>query len=691
MANRPDAPPAAAPPAAALQHLPLMVLVIATAAVVSLLGPAAWVTLCDQGRLVLMLLLAAWGWGVWPAGWLVGDRPRAQRTALAIALGLGILGILTLIVGLLGMLRVGGWVLLAGGGLLLVLHARLRGTRDPQGHERSLAGFSLRATDGFSKPAAPNALRDRIIAGALLLVLSVPLGVGAFCATLPPGLLWNEEAGGYDVLEYHLQVPREWFDAGRIEFLPHNVYASFPQQIEMLYLLLMHLAGSPLGAAIAAELLHLVCGAVAVVLLAGAAPPGWPRAAVALVAGSVPWLGYLGALAYVELGVLMYAAGAALLVLDAAAAPRASWRPLLAAGLLAGFAAGCKYTALVFVSVGLAAAWLAAGSATVRRRMWGGVIFAAAAAAAFAPWMIRNAVFTGNPVYPFAYAWFGGRDWSPVQDRQWAAGHRVPAEHDSPAARLRTAADELVLAGKFGVGIWGAAALGLVLARNRRVLLSTVWLAVIVFAWAALTHMPGRFAVVAVVPLALLFAAGLTATVQRAGTRGGRAAAVLAGLVAVTAGSLGAVALAREYGEHAAWFGKRGVGLDELPGQVAVMAAANPLNALPADSCVRLVGEARALYLRPRVQYTVAFSRDPWLESAADATPGAAVEWLRSHGVTHVVFSWPEIERLRRTYGFAPGVTRSWAAALRTAGLRPVLLPGESPVGEIEVLEVVAE
>jgi hypothetical protein len=53
------------------------------------------------------------------------------------------------------------------------------------------------------------------------------------CRTLSAGTTcWNTTSGA-----------REYFDTGRITFfLPHNVFASFPQQVELLYLLLMHLA-----------------------------------------------------------------------------------------------------------------------------------------------------------------------------------------------------------------------------------------------------------------------------------------------------------------------------------------------------------------------------------------------------------------------------------------------------------------
>ena len=47
----------------------------------------------------------------------------------------------------------------------------------------------------------------------------------------------------FDVLEYHLQGPKEYYQAGRIAFLPHNVYTNMPFDVEMLHLLGMEVHG----------------------------------------------------------------------------------------------------------------------------------------------------------------------------------------------------------------------------------------------------------------------------------------------------------------------------------------------------------------------------------------------------------------------------------------------------------------
>jgi hypothetical protein len=46
--------------------------------------------------------------------------------------------------------------------------------------------------------------------------------------------------------------------------------------------------------------------------------------------------------------------------------------------------------------------------------------FAAAAAVVAVPWLARNLVWTGNPVYPLLYSVFDGAGWSTAQARQYA-------------------------------------------------------------------------------------------------------------------------------------------------------------------------------------------------------------------------------------------------------------------------------
>ena len=107
----------------------------------------------------------------------------------------------------------------------------------------------------------------------------------------------------FDVLEYHLQGPKEYFQAGRIAYLPHNVYTNMPFNVEMLHLLAMEVMGDWWWGGLAGQLLVAFFGPAAAVLIAGTAARGGSARAgwiAALVYLSTPWIYRLAAIAYVE-------------------------------------------------------------------------------------------------------------------------------------------------------------------------------------------------------------------------------------------------------------------------------------------------------------------------------------------------------------------------------------------------------
>jgi len=647
-------------------------------ALTTLGGVSAWLVLTTDGLLAVALAIAAGGWGLWPSRWLsCQPRPLLQQACLAIAVGLGILSLTTLALGIIGRLnRVTAWTLLATGGALL-LHYLARARNDP--HQTSDA----------SKPVT-----RLLLPGLGLSVLAVPLTIALLGATLPPRVLWAGENRAYDVLEYHLQAPREYFEAGRVHFLPHNVYASFPQQMEMLYLLLMHLAGNPHAAGIPAQMLHGMCALLTVLALAAWTAPGWPRWLVALAAGSVPWLAYLGCLAYVECGVTFFAVVAAgLLANSTDGSVPGERRTALAAGLCAGLAGGCKYTAVAMVAVALGLAWLLAQRAKLSTRLGRLACYLFGATLTFAPWAVRNTAWTGNPVYPFAYRWFGGTAWSAEQDVQWHRGHRVAPEFGGLVGRIRLAWNEFAAAPMFGPTLLLLAIGGAARHRSCLTRLHAVWALLMVLIWATLTHMPGRFLTPVIVPLSYLAALTLAQLPRqdRPTAKQPRVAVWNAMVVAITLG--GAVIndahLGRLFRREARTWAEAGAPLKTLIGNAELLVAVEPINrAIPPGGRVWLVGEARVFYLTRDIHYTVVFSRDPWLQYAARAEPRDCVAWLRTRNVTHVVFSWAEIRRLQRTYGFPEFVTPDWVRRLESAGLRRVLVADDVALPDVDIYEL---
>lgn len=698
------------------RHVPLLIYFFALAMVLTALAPRIWPVLGYDGVLVLLLLLSAAGWGAWPARWFRGAH-SVWEPCVALALGAGILGALTLALGLSGVLNaVTAWCLIGGGAAVGI--SRL--SRDAT----DVGGRALLAWDGRRTCADDSTARIAAQSIAWLTLLA-PVCVMLIGAAAPPGVLWPDEAGGYDALEYHLQCPREYYDAGRITFLPHNVYASFPQQVEILYLLLNHLLGGPLNAASAAQLLHAAFGVLFVLAVYRAAPAGWPRVMTAVTAGSVPWLSYLGCLAYVELPMIYFAALAGLSAARAVNPSRrggSSRRTLLLAGLMAGLACACKYTAIGLVVAGVIGAWMIVSHAGLRPRLGGAALMLAGAALSMSPWLVRNACFTGNPVFPLASAWLGGRDWSEDQAAQWSAAHTLPAELRPPQARARAALRELLGAppgsSLFGVAIFvaaGVGAIGRLFSTRRRAVglvagaagaagldsperdarsvqpgatglhatdveaawpLWAVWALLMLLLWIGLSHMPGRFIMPLIVALAFL-ASGAFALPRPASIAAG------AVVLALAAWGGGANVVRLRAVENA-----RQIHVAELAGAAGAFAELHWLVRItPADASIWMVGDAAPFYVTRRLHYSVVFNRDPWIEYAAAADPRQCVDWLAARGVTHVLFAWSEIERLRRTYGFSPLVTREWVAALEAAGLRAVSPQPPAPAG-MELFEV---
>ena len=255
--------------------------------------------------------------------------PLRWRLLLGAGLGIGLLAILVLILGSCGVLHRAVWIAIltvfAGAGALCLARSRV-GSADPT-------------------HAPAGKLRW------LWLLVCPFVALTILVASVPPGYLWAEEGNGYDVLEYHLQMPKEYLEAGRISYAPHNVYANFPANAEMLYLLCMVLEGDAIDAAGACKMLN---AGLAALTVAAAWLIGRQRSPAAgivsgVVCAGVGWLTYLSGVAYVENALLFFGMLSMAALLRAVVYEHSRLRWCGLAGLFAGLSLGCKYTAAVLV------------------------------------------------------------------------------------------------------------------------------------------------------------------------------------------------------------------------------------------------------------------------------------------------------------------------------------------------------
>ncbi len=217
---------------------------------------------------------------------------------------------------------------------------------------------------------------------------------------------------GVDDLSYHAAVVAHWIVDGRMSLAPFNYHGYYPFNAEVLalwFILPFHADGW-------ASLSGLYWG----MLIAGAGisilvAQGYPRA-ISLFVGALLLISPVLVNAARSFSAVDLASPALSIAALALATPSRDNQTVHAtlvdaayAGLLAGFAAGCKVSFSPIVPILLF--WQAFGprkQQPARTRVSAAVIFAATAATTGAYWYARNWWLTGNPLFPAAFGPFDG-------------------------------------------------------------------------------------------------------------------------------------------------------------------------------------------------------------------------------------------------------------------------------------------
>ena len=515
-------------------------------------------------------------------------------------------------------------------------------------------GLALLSTAAFAVDAAarrPAWLTNRQVdlgpprrAGRrwLLLLTAVPAGMALTAGSILPGLLWKPaDPHPYDVVEYHLEMPREWYEQGRIGPQSHNVYGYFPFNAEMHALAAMHLRGGPWAGMYQAQYMSVIYAALAALAVYGATRS---PSAVAVVAG-VPWTVMLAGVAYDESALVLYTALAAAWTLRAMR--RRPVRRLILAGATAGLACGVKYTAVPMVLVALA---VAAGATVLidrkpaawkRRRLIGIGCAGGAALLVLSPWLVRNAVWTGNPVYPLAMNVLGRGGMSAAQVERWNVAHAPPASEAALSMRPVALWRSVLIDGQYGYVLWpltlAAAVVGMTDSRSRRAALVLVTLlGGMLVVWLFFTHLLGRFMVPAV-PVAALLIGRIR---LRAFTP---VAAAGAGLMLLTT----VMVVGPRLGPYAD-LGRRGF---FGPVDLSFMLPKELNEAKNQGRPIVLVGDAGAFFYQVpagQLHYKAVFN----LPADAPSALAAWVDPTLKHPV--LVVNPTEVERLHITYRFVP-------------------------------------
>jgi hypothetical protein len=467
--------------------------------------------------MVLIVLLtdglcaALWTAGATALGAFILKKIKVEADPLlflatAGGLGLGIFSLLALGLGLLGSLNQATSLAMPITGAILFLADLLQKN----------SGQPLDFT------RAKNWLRSPANLSWLWLIPVISLTIAAVAASVMPGVLWRPfDPDQYDVVSYHLQVPREWYEAGKILPLSHNVFSFFPMNVEMQYLSLMHAFGGPWRAMYICQFTNVAYAALLVIALAS--DGGIIRAALA---SCVPWLIMLASVAYVESALMLYTALALIWAL------RAGTKAIILAAIMTGLACGVKITAVPMLTLPILPAIFIARrypspspgtlgegrgegafspAATPKTLLQHLTLFLLITLLVLSPWLLRNFFWATNPIFPIAMNLLGRAHFTLEQVARFRQAHSPTPNQQSLTARLTILWTDVIAHWQFGFILFPAAALAVLLKlKDRRTQALLAAAAVILIVWIGFTHLLPRF-LVQLIPLAAVLIGSIQA------------------------------------------------------------------------------------------------------------------------------------------------------------------------------------
>jgi hypothetical protein len=527
--------------------------------------------------------------------------------------------------------------------------------------------------DALDKRAAESAAFT--LAGAVFI---------AFFLLAHAPVIWNLPAS-YDVLEYHLAAPAEYLRAGSVSFLHENIYATMPENGEMLYLLAMLLAGGKivglpgahtiLFAAWGLTILGVYCLARRLERsLSGSGERSASPApmAAALFFVLVPMGSELAADFYVEhfqalFHVAALLCGCAFLsdfkirLLFKSHALHAPWAWIACAGIFGGLCCGTKYLALLFtlapLAVFLPGYCLMAG--TLRDAIGAALRLCVPAVVFFAPWLVRNAIAAGDPIFPLGVVLkrrHAGASGIPDKLDHFEAAHRAgeiswQTFRDAFWQLMPGLHEQYLREIECGPQLCLFAVPGLASVANAETAFVAFVFVADMLLWFFFSLHNSRFVFPYLAALAALGGAGVARVWGIAPLR-----KVATGLCCAAILLFAPLQLTWQW----LMSSREGIAAADLKESVDAQFEGKPPNAyigalvigkLSPNARVLFIGEAQTFYCERTPAYSVVFNPS-LLEAALHNTKSAdeAAAYLRERGITHLYFNYLEWWRLDTTY-----------------------------------------
>ncbi len=327
--------------------------------------------------LVIMFISSFAGWKLLR---VLGARSSSSLEEFTFSVGLG-LGLFTYVVFALALLGVlYAWLVWL---ILVILAIAL--SEDIWCSIKTLRKrLSGLFTAGFS-------VKGRAIDTLLISLISIYLLVNLIGALVPEIEV--------DALVYHLYIPKVYIQNHRLVYIPYEFRAAFPLGMEMLFTLGMILSNSVL-----AKLIHFALGVLSL-LTTYCFGRKYMGSRVGLLAATVFYtvsvVAWESTTAYIDLGTTFFTTLGIFALVNWWHSQRDRW--LAVAAITCGLAMGTKYLgvfSLVILIAGILLKPSFTGKQDILVVLRTILVYSFVSVLIVSPWLIRNYVFTGNPVYP---------------------------------------------------------------------------------------------------------------------------------------------------------------------------------------------------------------------------------------------------------------------------------------------------
>ncbi|PYS54386.1 MAG: hypothetical protein DMG13_08495 [Acidobacteria bacterium] len=459
----------------------------------------------------------------------------------------------------------------------------------------------------------------------------------------------------YDAQVYQLLAPVQFLSGGGLVHIPWNVYSNAPMALQLtlgmswiadatgntfkllmtLFGCLMLLAAARIGGEFGLR------AALVAALFVATYPEFWIHQTFGVVDLAVASFSIFGAIWWVE------------------ALRLQSWNRVLRAGVAFGFVVASRYQGVVLV------AWMLLGVLVneclrnhkiVRRALLKSVVAGAVIVVMVGPWLIGNYSHFGNPVFPLLHEWLGGAEWSADQAVRLQAEVMGASLLEIPAPQIVMAPVNALLMlpsnGLFGLGLLlGSLIVSWAGGGNIRIY-AVLGLGGLII-WGLIHPIPGvqllRFNAATLV-LLLACTGALLGSDRFQEWKGVYVAATLAlGSLLIAIVTLNGVVpvwqtLTSATARNRFWQAN-------VPSWQVLAFANEKLD--PARHKILLIGETRALWLRIPFLAPSSFNGPQLYDIfAANADAKAWAGRLHQLGITHILISSSEWQRLADGYGY---------------------------------------